>query len=129
MLPTYISTFQCGQPWWQDKYPDDIRPLSTCFEICCGLPWSMTNYLTQSPSLEANKSSARQEIPCITVGTESLMQAFVCLRSLFPPGKRTRTSHNSTAKKKKKTVGLSPVTWEARKFALLCRSTRQAPCN
>jgi hypothetical protein len=35
---TYVSRFQCGQPWWNNKYPNDIHPLPMCSKTCCGLP-------------------------------------------------------------------------------------------
>jgi hypothetical protein len=35
---TFFSKFQCGLPWWYDKYPDNIRPCSTLLEGCLLLP-------------------------------------------------------------------------------------------
>jgi hypothetical protein len=29
---TYLTRFEYGHPWSHEKYPDDIRPLSTCSE-------------------------------------------------------------------------------------------------
>jgi hypothetical protein len=30
----FLNKFQCGFPWWHDKYPDDSRPRSTVLEAC-----------------------------------------------------------------------------------------------
>jgi hypothetical protein len=30
----FLNKFQCGLPWWYDKYPDDIQPRSTLLEAC-----------------------------------------------------------------------------------------------
>lgn len=38
MTAIYVSLFQRGHSLQHDKYPDDIRPLFTYFEACCGLP-------------------------------------------------------------------------------------------
>lgn len=37
LTTTYLSKFQCWHPWWHDKYQNNIQPLSTCLEPCCGL--------------------------------------------------------------------------------------------
>ena len=39
---TNISKLQYGQPWWQDTYPDDIRPLSTFFDVLLTVHLSIT---------------------------------------------------------------------------------------
>jgi hypothetical protein len=35
-----LYKFQCGLPWWHDKYPDDIRPHATSLETCLMLPYT-----------------------------------------------------------------------------------------
>jgi len=27
LIVTYLSRFQCGHPWWNSKYPDNIHSL------------------------------------------------------------------------------------------------------
>jgi hypothetical protein len=34
----FLNIFQCGLPWWHDKYPHDIWPRSTLLEACLVLP-------------------------------------------------------------------------------------------
>jgi hypothetical protein len=34
----FLNKFQCGLPWWHNKYPDNIRPSSILLEPCLVLP-------------------------------------------------------------------------------------------
>jgi hypothetical protein len=32
LVYNFLNKFQCGLPWWHDKYPADIRPRYTLLE-------------------------------------------------------------------------------------------------
>jgi hypothetical protein len=36
-LTIHLNILQCGHSWWHDKFPNDIRRLSTYFEVICGM--------------------------------------------------------------------------------------------
>ena len=38
LINIHPRKLRCGSLWWHDKFPDNTRLPSTCFDVCFGLP-------------------------------------------------------------------------------------------